>query len=180
LESKSAALVAAVFVDFPKNKCNFLHKNKLDIVRRVQLLTGRRLMRSFSIGAVPTAAPRSRRLWPAPTQPASVMNCLSVISFLHSLSLSFLPARLYASAGTSYSSCLSHKSAPLKLRPLGATQTWEMKKNYAMQYKKYKNQAAMNLTPPPSQNSHAIRWHCSCTAESLLLLLLFWQNGRTN
>jgi len=32
LESKSAALVAAVFVDFPKNKCNFLHKNKLDIV----------------------------------------------------------------------------------------------------------------------------------------------------
>jgi len=33
LESKSAAPVAAVFVDFPKNKCNFLHKNKLDIVR---------------------------------------------------------------------------------------------------------------------------------------------------
>ena len=92
--------MAAVFVDFPKNKCNFLHKTKLDIVRRVQLLTGRRLMRSFSIGAVPTAAPRSRRLWPAPTQPASVMNCLCVISFLHSLSLSFLPARLYASAGT--------------------------------------------------------------------------------
>jgi len=38
-------------------------------------------------------------------------------------------------------------------------------KNYAMQYKKYKNQAGMNLTPPPpSQNSHAVRWHC--TAES--------------
>jgi len=31
--------------------------------------------------------------------------------------------------------------------------------------KKYKNQAGMNLTPsPPSQNSHAVRWHC--TAES--------------
>ena len=29
-------------------------------------------------------------------------------------------------------------------------------KNYAMQYKKYKNQAGMNLTPPPSQNSHAV------------------------
>jgi len=29
--------VAAVFVDFPKNKRNFLHKNKLDIVRQVQL-----------------------------------------------------------------------------------------------------------------------------------------------
>jgi len=30
-----------------------------------------------------------------------------------------------------------------------------------MQYKKYKNQAGMNLTPPPpSQNSHAVRWHC--------------------
>jgi len=37
LESKSAALVAAVFVDFPNNKCNFLHKNKLDIVRRYRL-----------------------------------------------------------------------------------------------------------------------------------------------
>jgi len=27
MESKSAALVAAVFVDFPENKCNFLPKN---------------------------------------------------------------------------------------------------------------------------------------------------------
>jgi len=52
LQSTSAALVAAVFVDFPKNKCNFLHKNKLDIVRRVQLLTGRRAMRSCTAGAV--------------------------------------------------------------------------------------------------------------------------------
>jgi len=41
---KSAALVAAVFVDFPKNKCNFLHKNNLDIVRRVQFLTQRRAL----------------------------------------------------------------------------------------------------------------------------------------
>ena len=37
---KSAALVTAVFIDFPKNKCNFLHRNKLDIVRQVQFLTG--------------------------------------------------------------------------------------------------------------------------------------------
>jgi len=28
LESNSAALVAAVFVDFPKNKYNFLHKKQ--------------------------------------------------------------------------------------------------------------------------------------------------------
>ena len=35
------------FVDFPKNKRNFLHKNKLDIVRPVQCLTGRRPVRSF-------------------------------------------------------------------------------------------------------------------------------------
>jgi len=35
-----------------------------------------------------------------------------------------------------------------------------MKKNCATQYKKkYKSQAGMNLTPPPSQNSHAVRWH---------------------
>jgi len=57
LEAKSAALVAAVFVDFPKNKCNFLHNNKLDIVRRVQFLTGRRAVMSFSPGAVATIAP---------------------------------------------------------------------------------------------------------------------------
>ena len=48
LESISAALVAAVFVDFPKNRRNFLHKNKHDIVRRVQFLTRRRPMRSLS------------------------------------------------------------------------------------------------------------------------------------
>jgi len=40
LKSKSAALVAAVFVDFPDNKSNFLHENKLDIACRVQFLTG--------------------------------------------------------------------------------------------------------------------------------------------
>ena len=33
LESIRAALVAVVFNNFPKNKCNFLHKNKLDTVR---------------------------------------------------------------------------------------------------------------------------------------------------
>jgi len=45
---------------------------------------------------------------------------------------------------------------------------------------KYKNQAGMNLTPlPPSQNSHAVRWHCTAESERrvaeilLLLLLLF-------
>jgi len=56
LETKSAALVAAVFVDFPKNKRNFLHKNKLDIVRQIQFLAGRRPMRSFSPAAVATTA----------------------------------------------------------------------------------------------------------------------------
>ena len=54
LRSKSAALVAVVFVNFPKNKCNyFLHKNELDVVRRVQFLTGRRPMRSFLLGRSP-------------------------------------------------------------------------------------------------------------------------------
>ena len=65
VESKSAAPVAAVFVDFPKNKCNFLHKNKLGIVRRVQFLTGRqRPMRSFSPGTVTTVA-----LWKSAPMP---------------------------------------------------------------------------------------------------------------
>jgi len=71
---KSAALVAAAFVDFPENKCNFLLKNELDIMTPinnhseftvkqgkeycswVQFLTGRRHMRSFSPGAVATIA----------------------------------------------------------------------------------------------------------------------------
>ena len=36
---------------------------------------------------------------------------------------------------------------------------------YAIQ-KKYKNQTGMNLTtPPPSQNSHAVRWHCTTESE---------------
>ena len=36
-----------------------------------------------------------------------------------------------------------------------------------MQYKKYKNEAGMNLrpTPSPSQNSHAVRWHCTAESE---------------
>ena len=39
-------------------------------------------------------------------------------------------------------------------------------KNMLCNTKKYKNQAGMNLTPPPaSQSSHAVRWHC--TAESI-------------
>ena len=40
-----------------------------------------------------------------------------------------------------------------------------MKKITLCNTEKYKNPAGMNLTPPPpSQNSHAVRWHC--TAES--------------
>ena len=44
-----------------------------------------------------------------------------------------------------------------------------MKKlRYAIQ-KKYKNQAGINLTPPrPSQNSHAVRWHCTAESERRL------------
>jgi len=38
LESKSAAPVAAVFVDFPKNKWNFLHKNKLDTIYGITII----------------------------------------------------------------------------------------------------------------------------------------------
>ena len=45
----------------------------------------------------------------------------------------------------------------------------EIKKlRYAIQ-KKYKNQAGMNLTPPPpSQNSHAVRWHCTAESERIV------------
>jgi len=41
-----------------------------------------------------------------------------------------------------------------------------MKKlRYAIQ-KSTKNQVGMNLTPPPaSQNSHAVRWHCTAASE---------------
>jgi len=41
----------------------------------------------------------------------------------------------------------------------------EKKLRYAIQ-KKYKNHAGINLTPPPpSQNSHAVRWHCTAESE---------------
>jgi len=37
-----------------------------------------------------------------------------------------------------------------------------MKKLRCAIQKKYKNQAGMNLAPPPpSRNSHAVRWHCT-------------------
>ena len=61
-----------------------------------------------------------------------------------------------------------------------------MKKITLCNTKKYKNQAGMNLTPPPSQNSHAVIWHCTAESEQrvaeiksrflshrLLLLILF-------
>jgi len=95
LGSKSAALVAAVFVDFPKNHSNFLHKNKLDIMTSVtpvnsyseftvklrkkfftwvQFLTGRHPMRIVSPAAVATIAPRKS----APMHSGvSVSVCLS-------------------------------------------------------------------------------------------------------
>jgi len=40
-------------------------------------------------------------------------------------------------------------------------------KNRLCNTKKYKNQAGMNLTPPAptSQNSHAVRWHCTAESE---------------
>ena len=44
-------------------------------------------------------------------------------------------------------------------------QGMKKKLRYEIQ-KKYKNQAGMNLTPPPpSQYSHAVRWHCIAESE---------------
>ena len=41
-----------------------------------------------------------------------------------------------------------------------------MKKIRLCNTEKYKNQAGMNLTPPPpSQNSHAVRRHCTAESE---------------
>jgi len=60
----------------PKNKCNFLHKNKLDIVRLVQFLTGRRPMRSFSPWAVATIA-----LWKS----APMSSAMSLFDKLHNI-----------------------------------------------------------------------------------------------
>jgi len=42
-----------------------------------------------------------------------------------------------------------------------------MKKIMLCNTKKYENQAGINLTPPPppSQNSHAVRWHCTAESE---------------
>jgi len=43
-------------------------------------------------------------------------------------------------------------------------------KNTLHNTKKYKNQAGMNLTPPPSQNSHAVRWHCTAESERSVII----------
>ena len=40
-----------------------------------------------------------------------------------------------------------------------------MKKIMLCNTEKYKNQAGMNLTPPPPQNSHAVRWYCTAESE---------------
>ena len=41
--------------------------------------------------------------------------------------------------------------------------------------KKYKNQAGMNLTPPgPSQNSHAVRWHCTVESKPRVAEIKSW------
>ena len=78
-------------------------------------------------------------------------------------------------------------AAPLKLRPYGTiqicllllllllffgffdpgTQFQRIEKITLCNTKKYKNQAGMNLTPPPpSQNSHAVRRHCTAEIKS--------------
>jgi len=40
-----------------------------------------------------------------------------------------------------------------------------MKKIMLCNTEKYKNQAGMNLTPPPPQNSYAVRWYCTAESE---------------
>jgi len=54
--------LAAVFIDFGKNKCNFLHNNELDIIWRVQFLTGHCPVKSFLVGQSPRLSYGSRRL----------------------------------------------------------------------------------------------------------------------
>ena len=40
---------------------------------------------------------------------------------------------------------------------------------------KYKNQAGMNLTPPPpSQHSYAVRWHCTAESEQRAAEIKSW------
>ena len=48
-----------------------------------------------------------------------------------------------------------------------------MKKITLCNTKKYKNQAAMNLTPH-SQNSHAVRWHCTAESKRKVAYFLFF------
>ena len=76
-----------------------------------------------------------------------------------------------------------------KLRPYGAIQicllllflyfltpvlnSRGMKKLRICNIKKYKNQAGMNLTPPPpSQNSRAVRWHCTAESKRRVIIII--------
>ena len=62
LESKSAALVAAVSVDFPKSKCNFLHKTSLISYIRSNSSQGGALCGVFLLGQSSPLPCGSRRL----------------------------------------------------------------------------------------------------------------------
>ena len=68
---------------------------------------------------------------------------------------------------------LHDHTKPILLLFYPSTQFLGNEKNYAMQYKKYKNQAGMNLTPPPpSQNCHVVRWHCSAESECRVIEII--------
>ena len=63
---------------FFAKECYFLHKNKLDIIRRVQFHTGRRPMRCFSSEAVATIA-----LWKAaPMILGYSWGCLQAVAYV--------------------------------------------------------------------------------------------------
>jgi len=86
LESTSAALAAAVFVDFPKNKCHFLHKTSLmsSYVGSNSSQDGA-LWGVFLLGQSPPLPCASRRLCPcwryAADECVDDSSCISAMTF---------------------------------------------------------------------------------------------------
>jgi len=79
LGSKSAALVAAVFVDFPKSKCNFLHKTSLVSYVGSNSSRAGALWGVFLLGQSPPLPYGSRRLWLQRTR-VLLLECSSCIA----------------------------------------------------------------------------------------------------
>ena len=160
-----------------------MYSSSRSCVRGLHDAVGRRSTASTetrSTAVASTSASTARRSWPT-VRPAWCGHGSPATA----TGLSVPTATFHSCRGDSAANSAS------KLRPYGDIQIYLLLlllllfwprysiprewKNYAIQYKKVqKNQAGMNLTLPPSQNSHAVRWHCTAESERRVAEIKSW------